>query len=81
LLDLSGLSDDFLDPLARVVETANQHTPELSPERIMLVGAWCRDILHAALAHDFGTSATRDIDLALALSGWDIYELLAAVLP
>lgn len=43
----------------------------------MLVGAWCRDIKHAALGHDFATSATRDVDLALALSGWETYELLA----
>ncbi|MET1005887.1 MAG: hypothetical protein ABWX96_10075 [Propionibacteriaceae bacterium] len=47
----------------------------------MLVGAWCRDTLHAALGHDFDTSATRDVDLGLALSGWETYERLMNVFP
>lgn len=81
MLDLSNLSDAFVDPLACVVETAREHAPELSPDRMMLVGAWCRDIMHAALGHEFGTAATRDVDLALALSGWETYELLAGAFP
>lgn len=47
----------------------------------MVVGAWCRDILHSALGHDFATTATRDVDLALALSSWDAYRALAAAFP
>src|SRR5215207_7014593 len=81
LLDLRRPSEDFLKPLVRVVETAREHALDLAPDRIMLVGAWCRDILHAALGHDFETSATRDVDLALALSGWEPYERLAGAFP
>ncbi len=47
----------------------------------MLVGAWCRNILHHALGHDFETTATRDLDLALALASWDAYRTLAATFP
>jgi hypothetical protein len=42
----------------------------------MIVGAWCRDILHSALGHTFATAATHDLDLALALSSWDAYRVL-----
>jgi predicted nucleotidyltransferase len=81
LLDLSGLPEALLDPLVRVVETAREQAPELSPDRIMLVGARCRDIIHSALGHDFGTQVTRDVDLALTLSGWETYERLAGAFP
>lgn len=81
LLDLSGISEAFLDPLVHVVETARAKAPGLSPDRIMLVGAWCRDIMHPALGHEFVTTATQDVDLALALSGWETYEILARAFP
>lgn len=81
MLDLSRIAEGFLDPIARVVEDMRVHATQIDPDRIMLVGAWCRDTLHAALGHDFGTSATRDVDLALALSGWEIYELLSNAFP
>lgn len=81
MLDVSGIAEGFLDPIARVVEEMREHAPGIDPDRVMLVGAWCRDTLHAALGHDFGTSATRDVDLALALSGWEIYELLSHAFP
>jgi predicted nucleotidyltransferase len=44
------------------------HANELRTEHVMVVGAWCRDIWHHALGHTFATAATRDLDLALALS-------------
>lgn len=47
----------------------------------MLVGAWCRDILHAALGHEFATSATRDVDLALGLPSWEIFDSLTGTFP
>ena len=71
------ISEGFLDPIARVVEQMREHAPGIDPAQVMLVGAWCRDTLHASLGHDFETSATRDIDLALALSGWETFELLS----
>ena len=34
-----------------------------------------------ALGHSFATAATRDLDLALALTSWDAYRTLAAAFP
>ena len=68
--DLSGTPDAFLLPIARVVESMLAHTSALQSDDVMVVGAWCRDIWHHALGHTFATAATRDLDLALALSSW-----------
>lgn len=81
MLDVSRPTEELIDPLVRIVETMYEHAPELSQDRVMLVGAWCRDVIHAALGHDFATSATRDVDLALALPGWESFELLAGNFP
>lgn len=51
---------------------------DLEAGEMMLIGAWCRDILHRGLGHTFPTTATRDLDIALALSTWDAYRTLAA---
>lgn len=81
MLDLTNTPDGFLGPVARVVEAALDAADELSSDDVMLVGAWCRDTLHSALGHTFATAATRDLDLALALSSWDSYRALAAAFP
>ena len=81
MLDLTNVPDYFLDPVARIVETALSVTDDLSPAEVMVVGAWCRDILHRALGHTFATTATLDLDLALALSSWDAYRALEAAFP
>jgi len=78
MLDLSSVPNALIDPITRVVEAALLTTRELASDQIMIVGAWCRDILHSAAGHRFPTTATRDLDLALALSTWDVYEALAA---
>ena len=81
MLDLSKVVEGFLDPIARIVEAMRDQVAEIDPHQVMLVGAWCRDTLHAALGHSFSTSGTRDVDLALALSGWEIYERLSHAFP
>jgi predicted nucleotidyltransferase len=40
----------------------------------MLVGARCRDALHAALGHTSPNTATQDLDLGVALSDWAAFE-------
>lgn len=70
MLDFTRPPEGLLDPIARVVHTAREQAPDLAADRVMLVGAGCRDALHAALGHEFETRATRDLDLALALSAW-----------
>ena len=81
MLDFTRLPEGLLDPIARVVYAARRQAPDLAADRVMLVGAGCRDVLHAALGHKFETRATRDLDLALALSEWETFEALAAAFP
>lgn len=76
MLDLSKVPPGFLDPIARVVDAALGAGEALAAAEIMVVGAWSRDVLHAALGHQFETTATRDVDLALALTSWSAYRSL-----
>src|SRR5215203_1876943 len=48
MFDLLRTREGFLGPIARVVEAALRTTDELMPDHVMVVGAWCRDILHSA---------------------------------
>ncbi len=77
MLDLTKAPEGFRDPVARVVEAALAVTEGLSAREVMVVGAGCRDILHSALGHSFATAAIRDLDLALSLTSWDAYRILA----
>jgi len=81
LLDMTNAPEGLLDPVAQVVEAALAVTEGLSAREVMVVGAGCRDILHGALGHSFATAATRDLDLALALTFWDAYRALAGAFP
>lgn len=81
MLDLSSTPDEFLEPIARVLEAAVTAAPGLQPQDVMVIGAAARDLLHHALGHSFQTSATHDLDLALALTSWDAYRQLAAAFP
>ncbi|MDR7382665.1 hypothetical protein [Promicromonospora iranensis] len=81
MLNLSGVPDSLLEVVRDVVSEVRRRTPELDPSDIMVVGAACRDVLHAGLGHSFLTVATRDIDLGLALSSWDVFEELAGHFP
>jgi predicted nucleotidyltransferase len=78
MLDMSRTPRSLLRDIANVVGAALDAAEGLGPDRVMVVGAWCRDILHSTLGHTFPTTATRDLDLALALSSWDAYRALAA---
>ena len=81
MLDLSSTPDSLLDPLIHVIESALSRAEGFTSADLMVVGAWCRDILHHAQGHTFATTATRDLDLALALSSWDGYRSLASAFP
>ena len=56
-------------------------TELVTPDAVMVLGAWCRDIQHLALGHTFPTTATMDLDLALALRSWDAYSILSGAFP
>jgi predicted nucleotidyltransferase len=77
VLELSR-ARSLLSRVTPVVDAAVETTPQLQSDSIMIVGAWCRDILHNALGHSFTTAATQDLDLALALQSWDAYSVLTA---
>jgi len=79
--ELSGTPEEFLSPIARVVEAMLAPRRRPGPDDLMVVGAWCRDNWHHALGHTFATAATRDLDLALTLSSWDAYAALADTFP
>jgi predicted nucleotidyltransferase len=77
LLDLTKIPNGFLDPITRVVGAILDKAGDLVPDDVMLVGASCRDVLHTGLGHTFATTATQDLDVALALSSWDAYRAIA----
>lgn len=79
--DVTDVPADVLGPIPDVVQAVLAHSPSLAAENIMVVGAWCRDIHHRALGHQFSPTATHDLDLALALGSWDAYHAIAAQFP
>jgi predicted nucleotidyltransferase len=50
----------------------------VEPAHVMLVGAVCRDVLHQAAGHTTTLRATGDLDLALAIDGWDRYKQITS---
>lgn len=81
MFDLATTPEDMLRPIDRVLTSVLASSPGLGPNQVMVVGAVCRDILHGALGHTFSTSATHDLDLALALSSWAAFLDLTAKFP
>jgi len=81
LLDLTNAPEGLLDPVARVVQAALAAAEELSAREVWSSVRPAATILHSALGHSFATAATRDLDLALALTSWDAYRTLAAAFP
>jgi predicted nucleotidyltransferase len=81
MLDLPSVPDAMLDVVFDVVSEVHRSAPGLDLANMMVVGAACRDVLHTALGHSFATVATRDLDLGLALSNWDVFKTLAGQFP
>lgn len=79
--DLGAVTADIVGPISRVAADALQHVHELRSDQIMVVGAWCRDIWHHALGHQFRTAATQDLDLALAVDSWSVFDAIASAYP
>ncbi|MHA3685279.1 hypothetical protein ACXR2T_07130 [Leucobacter sp. HY1910] len=63
------LFDEFEAVITELIETVS-----MLPEQVLIVGAGCRDILHAALGHDFLLRATNDVDIGIALDDWAISD-------
>lgn len=58
----------YLDLVRSVVQELRKLS-EINPDDVMVVGASCRDILHASYGHDFRLRSTHDVDVAIALRG------------
>ncbi len=81
MFDPAEVPTGVLYPVQRVVDALLGAVPEIDTSEVMLVGAVCRDAMHAALGHEFATRATRDLDLALALRSWAAYQAITAAFP
>lgn len=60
--------------LARLVVEELLKLGDIEPDDLMIVGASCRDILHAGLGHEFALRATTDVDVAIALPAWGPFD-------
>lgn len=79
--ELGEVSPELLAPVTKVLEEVLPRVEELDSEQVMVVGAWCRDIWHHALGHSFDTTRTHDLDLALALTSWTAFDVIADAYP
>ncbi|MFJ5862471.1 hypothetical protein ACIQCM_13710 [Pseudarthrobacter sp. NPDC092439] len=51
-----------------------QEATGLDPQCVLVVGAACRDVLHAAMGHTFEVRATNDVDLGIAVRDWTVSD-------
>lgn len=63
-------------PAADVVKELSLKLPV--SERLMLIGAEARDIIHRLRGHTFAYVASSDVDIVVALSDWTQYTTLTA---
>lgn len=68
-----------LDPLRLVIETLDK-IADFDSETVMIIGAQCRDALHKLQGHDFPLRSTTDLDIAIAISDWEVYERIVSKL-
>lgn len=80
MLDFSSIDPRLLDAVDLVVDEIVSKT-SLDPTSVLLVGATCRDVLHAGLGHTFTLRGTNDLDLGIAVSGWEGYREVADAFP
>lgn len=67
-----------LDIVTQVTEDIHRSAPEIGLDAFMLVGARCRDLWHVSCGgRPSDLRGTKDVDLALATSSWDVHGLLA----
>lgn len=77
MINFALVDAGFLDDVGLVVDELVDKAG-LQPDQMMLVGARCRDTLHAALGHTTVNRSTNDLDIGLALSDWRAQERIAA---
>ena len=81
MFDPAAIPEDLLIPVGHVIDRIQDVVPELDTRRLMLVGAFCRDLIHAALADPLPTRRTHDLDLALGIGTWSVYDAITQNFP
>ena len=69
-----------LDVVGEVVQRL-RHDTDIAPSQVMVVGAHARNIIHSGLGDSAPIRLTDDVDLALALPGWDAYQPITKIYP
>ena len=80
MIDLARVDERAYDLVTPVIEELASQVG-VDPDSILLVGAGCRDVLHAAFGHSFPVRATTDTDLGIAVSDWTISERIEDRFP
>jgi predicted nucleotidyltransferase len=78
VIELRDIDPALLDVADRVCSILLRTSPTLQSLNLMLVGAHCRDILHASQDHTFSLIATDDVDFGVALANWTAFDNLTA---
>ncbi|NUL45746.1 hypothetical protein F7P69_11160 [Cellulosimicrobium funkei] len=77
MIDLTRVDTDLYAMVTPVVDELIAGV-DLDPDNILLIGAGCRDILHASLGHTFRARATTDTDLGIAVGDWTTTQRIEA---
>lgn len=75
-MDVTRADDVLQGAVAPVVRALTDVGAD--PSSLMLVGAVCRDVLHQSLGHDVVLRRTSELDIAIAVDGWDRYRSVAS---
>lgn len=75
MLDFESIDARQFTLVRQVIEELRPLS-DIDPDDIMVVGASCRDILHAAYGHDYPLRGTTDVDVAIALPAWAPFDRL-----
>ena len=80
--DFSRCDEDLLKLPDQVAQTLLGKSPKFRADRVMLVGAHCRDVIHSALGHQEDLALTRDLDIGLAIfDSGDYEEIVGGLTP
>ncbi|APF33966.1 hypothetical protein [Microbacterium paludicola] len=77
MIDFGEADPDLLQGLSVVIEELSSRVG-LDADRVLVLGADCRDLIHSSLGFTFALRATTDTDIAIAVSDWEIYDRIEA---
>lgn len=77
MLDYAHIDPRQLDDVAAAVHELVTATG-INSREILLVGARCRDVIHAALRRTTPTRSTTDLDLGIAIASWSEFARIGS---